>query len=146
MKKTYLFVLSLLLLTTMALAQTPAGQTGDTPMKKEAPKKAKKESAPAPPAAKSDADVQKCISDKFAAAEKLKSQGFTATVTNGEATLTGTALNAGSKGAATKIAKSCGVKNVKNEITAPPVQQKPAKSEEKKSGDAAAPEHTKKKN
>lgn len=80
---------------------------------------------------KTDADIQKCITDKFASAEKLKSQGFSATVNNGEATLTGAANNAGSKGAATKIAKSCGATKVTNNITAPPVA-KPAKPADKK--------------
>jgi osmotically-inducible protein OsmY len=79
----------------------------------------------------SDADIQKCIADKFAKAEKLKSQDFHVTVTDGVATLMGNAANAGSKGAATRIAKSCGAKSVTNKITAPPVR-KPAKKAEKK--------------
>src|SRR5262245_38588918 len=53
----------------------------------------KKEAAPA-----SDADIQKCITDKLAATKKLKSQGFSAAVSGGVATLTGNAANAGSKG------------------------------------------------
>lgn len=92
-------------------------------------KKSVKKSAPAAP--KTDADIQKCISDKFANSEKLKSQGFSATVSNGEATLTGTAQNAGSKGAATRIAKSYGASKVNNNITAPAIP-KPSKPAEKK--------------
>src|SRR5262249_16793473 len=72
----------------------------------------KKEAAPA-----SDTDIQKCITDKLAATEKLKSQGFSATVSSGVATLTGNAANPGSKGAATNIAKKCGAKSVTNDIT-----------------------------
>jgi len=79
-------------------------------------------------APKGDADIQKCIMDKFANSEKLKSQGFSASVSNSEATLTGNARNAGSKGAATKIAKSCGAQKVTNNITAPPIP-KPKKSD-----------------
>ncbi len=66
---------------------------------------------------KDDAAIQKCISDKFAASESLKSQGLSATVNGGVATLTGKAKNIGSKGAATNIAKSCGAKSVTNQIT-----------------------------
>ena len=59
-----------------------------------------------------------------------KSQGFSAKVSGGEATLTGNANNAGSKGAATGIAKRCGATKVTNNITSPAV------SKPKKSGDA----------
>jgi Predicted periplasmic or secreted lipoprotein len=70
---------------------------------------------------KDDATIQKCISDKFAASESLKTQGLSATVSGGVATLTGQAKNAGSKGAATNVAKGCGAKSVTNQITiAPP--------------------------
>lgn len=68
-------------------------------------------------APKDDAGIQKCISDKLAATASLKTQGITAAVSNGTATLTGQAKNAGSKGAATNIAKACGAKNVTNNIT-----------------------------
>ena len=99
-------------------------QGGET-MKAGEKKPAKKSASAAP---KTDADIQKCISDKFANSEKLKSQGFSTTVSSGEATLTGTAQNAGSKGAATRIAKSCGASKVTNNITAPaiPKASKPA--------------------
>lgn len=103
-------------------------QSGEM-MKKSGEKTTAKKAAPAAP--KSDAEIQKCIADKLAKSEKLNSQGFSATVSNGEATLTGTAKNAGSKGAATGMAKSCGASKVVNNISAPPVA-KPAKSAEKK--------------
>ncbi len=66
---------------------------------------------------KSDADIQKCISDKLAASASLKDQGISVAVSNGVATLTGKVKNAGSKGAATNLAKGCGAKSVKNELT-----------------------------
>ena len=110
----------------LAITVFAFAQGGDT-MKSSSKSTAKKPAA----APKSDADIQKCITDKLASAEKLKSQGFSATVSNGEATLTGTANNAGSKGAATKIAKSCGATKVTNNISSPPVS-KPAKPAEKK--------------
>ncbi len=107
-------------LSSLALAQ------GDDKMKSD--KKSKKTETSAP---KGDADIQKCIADKLAKSEKLSSQGFSAVVSNGEATLTGSANNAGSKGAATKIAKSCGASKVANNITSPPVS-KPKKSDDAK--------------
>ena len=110
----------------LAISVLAFAQGGDT--MKSGGKSAANKPAAAP---KSDADIQKCITDKFAAAEKLKSQGFSAAVKSGEATLTGTANNAGSKGAATKIAKSCGATKVTNNISSPPVS-KPAKPAEKK--------------
>jgi osmotically-inducible protein OsmY len=67
-----------------------------------------------------DGTLQKCINDKFASSPSLKSQGFSATVTGGVATLTGTAKDAGSKGAATNIAKACGAKSVTNNISVAP--------------------------
>lgn len=111
----------------LAVSVFAFAQTGEM-TKKPADKSAAKKPAAAP---KSDADIQKCITDKLAAAAKLKSQGFTASVSKGEATLTGTANNAGSKGAATKIAKSCGATKVTNNISSPPVS-KPAKPADKK--------------
>lgn len=111
----------------LALTISAFAQGGDT-MKSSGKSAAKKPVTAAP---KSDAEIQKCIVDKFAAGEKLKSQGFSATVASGEATLTGTANNAGSKGAATKIAKSCGATKVTNNIASPPVS-KPAKPAVKK--------------
>jgi len=76
-------------------------------------------------AAPDDGTIQKCIADKLAASASLNPQGFSATVTGGVATLTGTAKDAGSKGAATNIAKKCGAKKVTNNISAPAVGKHP---------------------
>ncbi len=104
-------------------------QPAPTTAKTAAPKKPK--AAP-----KSDADIQSCITQRLAAAPKLKTQGLSASVSGGAATLTGNAANAGSKGGAGSIAKSCGATSVMNNITfAKPV--KAAKS-------AAAPASPKK--
>jgi osmotically-inducible protein OsmY len=81
---------------------------------------------------KSDADIGKCITDGLAASAKLKDQGFTATVNNGEATLSGTAKSSGDAKDAEKIAKNCGAKKVINNITVP---AKPAKEEKKPDSD-----------
>ena len=118
MKRIFSVLSFVLAITVFAFAQS-----GEM-TKKPADKSVAKKSAAA---SKSDAEIQKCITDKLAGAEKLKSQGFSATVSNSEATLTGTANNAGSKGAATKIAKSCGATKVTNNISSPPVS-KPAKN------------------
>ncbi|MGH9832161.1 MAG: BON domain-containing protein [Blastocatellia bacterium] len=127
MKKIVAAIFGLLLMASVALAQAaqPA-QGGEMTKKSEKKSEKKKETPPM-----SDGDIQKCIADKFASAEKLKSQNFHVKVTDGVATLTGNAVNAGSKGAATRIAKSCKAKSVTNNITAPPVA-KPAKKAEKK--------------
>lgn len=127
MKRIIATICGILLATAIAMAQAAQPAQGGDMMKK-SEKKEKKTKAAAPT---SDADIQKCITDKFANSEKLKSQGFSATVSGGAATLTGTATNAGSKGAATGIAKRCGAKEVINNITAPAVA-KPAKKSEKK--------------
>jgi osmotically-inducible protein OsmY len=123
-------LLFLLMSTTLLVYTTPAvsGQSSDTMAKKEGAPKAKKEMAP-----KSDDEIQKCIMDKFSNSEKLKSQGFNASVSNGEAKLTGSAQNAGSKGAATRIAQSCGAKSVTNSITAPNIPRPKKAETEKKS-------------
>jgi osmotically-inducible protein OsmY len=68
-----------------------------------------------------DGGIQKCITDKFAASPSLKDQGFSAAVSGGVATLSGSAKDAGSKGAATNIAKKCGAKSVTNNISSPAV-------------------------
>ncbi len=73
---------------------------------------------------KTDTQIESCITDRLARSEKLREQGFTVTVAEGVATLKGKAVNAGSKGAATRIAKSCGATTVKNEIDAPPIRSK----------------------
>ncbi|HEY8459630.1 MAG TPA: BON domain-containing protein, partial [Blastocatellia bacterium] len=89
-----------------------AYQDGEMMMKKKSDKPAKA----APP--KTDAEIQKCIADKFAASKSIANGA--ATVTNGEATLTGEAKSGGAKGGATNQAKSCGAKKVINNITTPP--------------------------
>jgi osmotically-inducible protein OsmY len=128
MKKVIAAICVILLTTVVALAQAAAPAQGGDMMKKEKGEKKEKKAKAAAPT--SDPDIQKCIADKFANSEKLKSQGFTAAVSGGVATLTGKAANAASKGAATRIAKSCGAKEVTNNIEAPPVA-KPAKKKEK---------------
>jgi osmotically-inducible protein OsmY len=72
----------------------------------------------------SDADIQKCIQDRFANAPSMKDNPPKVTVSGGVATITGEAKNGGQKGAATRSAKSCGAKEVKNEMT---VAAKPKK-------------------
>lgn len=76
--------------------------------------------------AKTDPEIQQCISERLAASPSLKDQGLTAAVANGVATLSGTARNPGSKGAATNIAKKCGATSVTNKIEISP-SYKPVK-------------------
>lgn len=78
---------------------------------------------------RSDGEIQKCIQGKLASSEKLRVQEFNVTVTNSEATFTGAAHNAGSKGAATRIGQSCGAVRVVNNISAPAIPR-PAKKVE----------------
>jgi osmotically-inducible protein OsmY len=112
MKKMIALTFTLLLVAAGALAQG-------------APEK-KKESKPAKAAQKSDGDVQKCITDKFAASKNLT--GGAAAVASGEATLTGEAKNAGAKNSAGKTAQGCGAKKVTNNITvAAPAPKVPKK-------------------
>lgn len=127
MKKIILSILSFLLLSAPAIL-AGSEQSTDSMTKKETTTKPKKEKAP-----KSDTEIQKCIMDKFSNSEKLRPQGFNVSVSNGEATLTGNAQNAGSKGAATRIAQSCGAMSVNNNITAPAIPR-PKKSEPEKKG------------
>ena len=68
-------------------------------------------------ASKSDAEIQQCIAERLASSPSLKDQGLSASVSGGAATLSGTAKNPGSKGAATNIAKKCGATSVVNKIT-----------------------------
>jgi osmotically-inducible protein OsmY len=97
------------------------------------------DAAPAKPAAKpakaakatepkSDADVQKCLADKFAASKTIKNGA--AAVSGGEATLTGEAISGQAKSGAIRSAKACGATKVVNNITVAP---KPAKPAERKS-------------
>ena len=119
MKKTIALTFTLLL--TIAVASTQASlasQEGEM-AKKKSDKPAKAAAAP-----KTDAEIQKCISDKFAASKTITNG--TAVVANGEATLTGEAKSAGAKGGATRSAKACGAQKVVNNMTAPPPPSKAA--------------------
>jgi hypothetical protein len=68
-------------------------------------------------APKSDADIQSCIESKMANAPSLKGQGFGVSMSSGIATFTGTAKNSSAKGGVNGIAKSCGAKQVVNNIS-----------------------------
>jgi hypothetical protein len=125
MKKTIALTLTLLL--TVAVASTQASlafQEGEM-VKKKSDKPAKAAAAP-----KTDPEIQKCISDKFAASKTI-TNGAVA-MANGEATLTGDAKSAGAKGGATRSAKACGAKKVVNNINAPPPPPPAPKAGEKK--------------
>ena len=130
MKKTISLTITLLLTAAFALTQTSLASQEE--MKKKADKPAK---AAAPP--KTDADVQKCISDKFAASKTLTSPN--AAVANGTATLTGEAKSPGAKGGATRTAKACGAKTVVNNMTTPAPPPAAAKTVEKKVEKKAEP-------
>jgi osmotically-inducible protein OsmY len=104
MKKVMLVFSSLFLLATLVFAQDMQKQS--------APKK-----KPAKEMPTSDADIQKCIQDRFANSASMKDNPPKVTVSGGVATITGEAKNGGQKGAATRSAKSCGAKEVKNEMT-----------------------------
>lgn len=131
MKRIFAVFCFVLALSAVALAQAQPAQGGEMMMKKsekKAEKKAQKKAEKSVP--QSDGDIQQCITDKLAKSEKLKSQSFSSAVSSGVVTLTGNATNAGSKGAATGIAKRCGATKVVNNITAPAVK-KSEKSEKK---------------
>jgi osmotically-inducible protein OsmY len=120
MKKTIALTFTLLL--TIAVASTQASlasQEGEM-----AKKKSDKPAKAAAAAPKTDEEIQKCISDKFAASKTIKNG--TAVVARGEATLTGEAKSAGAKGGATRSAKACGAQKVVNNMTAPPPASKAA--------------------
>jgi osmotically-inducible protein OsmY len=127
MKKTITLTFTLLLMIAFASSPTSlasmASQEGEMMMKKKTDKPAKAAAEP-----KTDADIQKCISDKFAASKVITNGA--ATVANGEATLTGEAKSGGAKGGATNQAKSCGARKVTNNMTTPPSAA--AKTAEKK--------------
>lgn len=108
--------------------QTPSGEVMEKTEKTEKVEKKEKREKKMPEAM-SDSDIQKCITGKFASSEKLKAQGFNTAVETGVVTLTGKAVNAGSKGAATRIAKSCGAKSVTNNISAPAIPRAAKKGE-----------------
>ena len=126
MKKTIALTFTLLLTVAFALTQTSLASQEE--MKKKADKPAK--AAAAPKAPKTDADIQKCISDKFAASKTVKNGA--AAVASGAATLTGEAKNAGAKGGATRTAKACGAKTVANNMTTPKPAPAAAKPDVKK--------------
>ena len=63
-----------------------------------------------------DADIRKCIVDTLAKS-KLKDDGITATVTGGEATLSGAIKVPGHKGTAAQFAQRCRATKVTNRIT-----------------------------
>ncbi|MDX2031729.1 MAG: BON domain-containing protein [Blastocatellia bacterium] len=124
-----------LLMTVVGFAQAPkpappqeGEQTEKAEKMEKSEKKEKREKKM--PEAMSDSDIQKCINGRFASSEKLNAQGFNTAVETGVVTLTGKAINAGSKGAATRIAKSCGARSVTNNISAPAIPR-PAKKGEK---------------
>lgn len=116
MRKMIALTFTLLLTTTLAFAQAQ-------PEKKKESKPTK--AAAAPKAPKSDADVQKCITDKLAGSKTLTSPN--AAVAGGEATLTGEAKNAGAKNSAGKAATGCGAKKVVNNISVAAPPAKPPK-------------------
>ena len=131
MKKTIGLTFTLLLTVAFALTQTSLASQEE--MKKKADKPAK--AAAAPKAPKTDADVQKCIADKFAASKTVTNGA--AAVANGAATLTGEAKNAGAKGGATRTAKACGAKTVVNNMTTPAPAPAAAKTGDKKKAEPA---------
>lgn len=99
-----------------ALGQTPPAKltAKNTPPKttQSKPTKAAKTTA-----AKSDSEIQSCVESKIAADPKLKDQGFVVSVSSGVATFTGSTKNSGSKSGVASLAKSCGSKQVVNNIT-----------------------------
>lgn len=129
MRKIITLTFTLLFATAIALAQ--GAQPGGEMAKKKEPK-VTKTAAP-----KTDAEIQKCIADKFATSKTIT--GGAATVANGEATLTGTAKSNGAKGGATRTAQGCGAKKVTNNITVPEAPKGAAKGAEKKAEPAKKP-------
>jgi len=126
MKKIITLMFTLLL--TIAFSQAAqAFQEGEM-MKK----KGKTEKAAAPA---SDAEIQKCISDKFAKSTTITNGSVK--VSSGQATITGEAKNGGAKGGATKSAKACGAKTVANNITIPETAKGEAKASDKKKAEPA---------
>jgi osmotically-inducible protein OsmY len=107
-KPLVLALCSLSLLVTIAFAQEMQKQPA-------APKAKPAKAKAAMPT--SDADIQKCIQDRFANSPSMKDNLPKVSVSGGVATITGEAKNGGQKGAATRSAKSCGAKEVKNEMT-----------------------------
>lgn len=108
---------SLVLMTVLSLSVLAQDSAPAKPAETAKPAK----SAKATP--KTDAEILKCLTDKFAASKTIKNGA--ATVSDGVATLTGEATSGATKGGATRSAKACGAKSVVNNITAPP-KAKPA--------------------
>src|SRR5262245_11080526 len=100
-------------LTLGALGQAPTKPSA----KNAAPNTTQSKTTKPPKAAKSDSEIQSCVESKLAADPKLKDQGFTVSVSNGVATFSGSTKNSASKGSAASLAKSCGSKQVVNNIT-----------------------------
>lgn len=125
MRKTVTIISGLALAASLALsafAKTPAPKPASTSgQTTQHATTAKTKAAP-----KTDAEMESCIQGKLAASPKLKDQGFIVSVSNGKATFTGTAKNAGSKGSVQGIAKSCGCKSVVNDITVQSAAKTPA--------------------
>ncbi|MGE0129100.1 MAG: BON domain-containing protein [Blastocatellales bacterium] len=119
MKKMITLTFTLLLTTAIALAYS-AQPSQDNEMTKKKSSKPAKAAAPT-----SDADIQKCISEKFAASKSIKNGA--ATVGNAQATLTGEAKSPGAKGGATRSAQACGAKKVTNNMTVAEVPKGAAK-------------------
>jgi osmotically-inducible protein OsmY len=68
-------------------------------------------------AKKSDSDIQSCIESKMTSDQKLKNQGFNLSMNNGVATYTGATKNSNSKSGVNSLAKSCGARQVVNNIS-----------------------------
>lgn len=136
MKKTIALTFTLLLTIAVASTQTSLAFQGGEMAKKKSDKPAKPAATPKP-----DADIQKCITDKFAASKNITNGA--AAVANAEATLTGEAKNPGTKSGATKTAKNCGAKKVVNNMTTAKPEPAPAKAADK-AGDKKKAEPAKK--
>src|SRR5689334_8719888 len=108
-RKIFVFPWAFLLTTAIALTLT-AQPIQESEMLKKKESKVSKAAAP-----KSDAEISKCIADKFSISKSIKNGA--ATVINGEATLTGEAKSGGAKGGATRSAQACGAQKVTNKIT-----------------------------
>lgn len=113
MKRTLIWLSSITLITLLTLSVTAQD------MQKK-PAKTQKASMPT-----TDADIQKCIEEKFTNAASMKDKKAGVSVSGGVATITGEAKNGGTKGGATKMAKACGAKEVKNQMTVPAMAKKP---------------------
>ncbi len=121
-KRTVMAVSGMILLASLGMAQDPASAatavTSNPGMIRTSAKPTR-----------GDDEILKCIQGKLANSEKLRVQEFAVTVSNSEATFTGAARNAGSKGAATRIGQSCGASKVTNKITAPAIPRPPRKQD-----------------